>query len=245
MNDRLLNDRIVDAAKAAELIGDMSTVLGLAVEAAAAACPHGLALAFTRRGDGRIGAAAAAFDGRLARGGELRRPEGPVPFIVDLDRVPEWQQNRWVEPIGAGIHGNDYFLTRNPLPMALMNTGEPPDYGRIMLCRDGRMLAWLGLYVEGRRGFRDDERAALTTTVGRLAAPLRLAAILDEPGQPLRLSARQSEIVARVGQGWTNKRIARDLDISPATVKTFLERLYRMSGAANRAALVEWWHGWD
>jgi len=39
----------------------------------------------------------------------------------------------------------------------------------------------------------------------------------------------------------TNKQIARDLDISPATVKTFLERLLRLSKADNRTALAEWW----
>jgi DNA-binding CsgD family transcriptional regulator len=39
----------------------------------------------------------------------------------------------------------------------------------------------------------------------------------------------------------TNKRIALDLGISPATVKTILERLFRISGAPNRTALVEWW----
>ncbi len=55
------------------------------------------------------------------------------------------------------------------------------------------------------------------------------------------LAPRQTEILARVALGWTNKHIARDLRISPATVKTTLERLFRVSGAQNRTALVEWW----
>lgn len=241
MEHRLLRDRIADAACAAELLSDTEAVLALAVEAISAACPHGLALAFTRRPDGRFGASAASMDGRLARSGEMRRPDGPIPWIVDLGKVPAWQQNRCIEPIGAGVHGSDYFLTRNPVPMSLMNTAEAPEYGRIMVCRAGQMLAWLGLYVEGRRGFRDDERAALTITADRLAAPLRLAALFEDPGLPVRLSRRQSEIMVRVAGGLTNKQIARDLDISPATVKTFLERLFHMSGAANRAALVRWW----
>jgi hypothetical protein len=48
--------------------------------------------------------------------------------------------------------------------------------------------------------------------------------------------------VSRVALGWTNKQIAKDLDISPATVKTLLERLFRVSGSSNRAGLVQWWH---
>jgi len=55
------------------------------------------------------------------------------------------------------------------------------------------------------------------------------------------LAPRQHQIVSRVALGWSNKRIARDLEISPATVKTILERLFRASGADNRTALLEWW----
>jgi FixJ family two-component response regulator len=47
--------------------------------------------------------------------------------------------------------------------------------------------------------------------------------------------------MVRVARGWTNKGIAKDLDISPATVKTFIERLLRLSGAENRTALAQWW----
>src|SRR5262249_9447920 len=129
-------------------------------------------------------------------------PSSPVPWIVDLDQVPEWQQNRWVEPIRDGVHGKDYFLRANSIPMSLMNASEAPEYGRIMLCRDGKMLAWLGLYVEGRRGFRDDERTALSMVAAQLAAPLRLAALLQNPGRPMKLSRRQTEIMVRVARGW-------------------------------------------
>jgi DNA-binding CsgD family transcriptional regulator len=204
-----------------------------------------MALAFTRPPRKSFGAAAASLDGRLVRPGDMRRPASPIPWIVDLDHVPKIQQNRWMEPIRAGVHGKDYFLKANPLPMHVMNTCEPPDYGRIMLCYDGRMLAWLGLYVEGRRGFRDDERATLERVAAQLAAPLRLAALLQSPGEPIRLSRRQTEVIERVARGWTNKQIAKDLEISPATVKTLLERLFRLSGALNRAALVLWWRSAD
>jgi hypothetical protein len=86
---------------------------------------------------------------------QLLGPSEPIPWIVNLDHVPEGQQNRWIEPIAAGVHGKDYFVRTNPLPMTMAGTREPPDYGHIMLCRDGRMLAWVGLYVDSRRGFRE------------------------------------------------------------------------------------------
>ncbi|RAZ92307.1 hypothetical protein DPM33_07155 [Mesorhizobium hawassense] len=174
----------------------------------------------------------------------MPRPQEPIRWVVKLDRVPGWQQNCWIEPIGAGVHGKDYFLRVNPLPMMLMGDARnPPDYGRIMLCRDGRMQAWLGLYVDGRRGFSEREQAELARVATQLAAPLRLAAVLEgSPALPS-LSPRQTEIIMRVSRGMTNKQIARDLDISPATVKTFLERLFRISKARNRIALIRWWQG--
>jgi hypothetical protein len=70
----------------------------------------------------------------------MQPPTRPIPWIINLDHVPLAQQNRWVEPIAAGVHGR---------------LKQPPDYGRIMLCRDARMP---GIYVDARRGFRDQER---------------------------------------------------------------------------------------
>lgn len=244
MPDRLLRDRVAEAVRAADLLSDTGSVVSLAVEALSAACPHGMALAFTRRGDGGFGSVAASREGRLLRLESMPRPQAPVRWVVQLDKVPDWQQNRWIEPIGSGVHGKDYFLRFNPLPMMLMgDTRNPPDYGRIMLCRDGRMLAWLGLYVDGRRGFSESEQTQLARVAAELAAPLRLAAVLERSPAPPSLSPRQTEIMTRVSKGMTNKQIAKDLDISPATVKTLLERLFRVSKARNRIALIQWWQG--
>jgi len=176
----------------------------------------------------------------------MPRPQIPLRWVVKLDHVPDWQQNRWIEPISAGIHAKDYFLKVNPLPMMLMGeTRNPPDYGRIMLCRDSRKLAWLGLYVDGRRGFSEREQTELARVAAQLAAPLRLAAVLEGSPTPPRLSPRQAEIMMLVNKGMTNKQIAKDLDISPATVKTLLERLLRISKAKNRIALIHGWQGTD
>src|SRR5438552_5343235 len=209
MADRLLRDRVAEAVRAADLLADTGSVVSLAVEALSAACPHGLALAFIRRGDGGFGSVAASCERQMLRLETMPRPQIPLRWVVKLDHVPDWQQNRWIEPISAGIHAKDYFLKVNPLPMMLMGeTRNPPDYGRIMLCRDSRKLAWLGLYVDGRRGFSEREQTELARVAAQLAAPLRLAAVLEGPPTPPRLSPRQAEIMMLVNKGMTNKQIA-------------------------------------
>ena len=179
--------------------------------------------------------------GRLLLKRRSPRPVAPVRWIVDLARVPNWQQNRWIEPIRAGIHGPSYFQTTNTLPAALTGTPAPPDYGRMMVCHQGRMLAWIGVYVDGARGFRDAERDRLSAVAAQIATPLRIAAMLEAGQGPSALTQRQDRIPSRIALGSTNKQIARELGISPATVKTVVERLLRTSGASSRAALVAWW----
>jgi DNA-binding CsgD family transcriptional regulator len=238
MSVRELRDRIEETRAAASLLCDTQTIVSLAVDAYAAACPHGFALAFTRRMDGSYGCATGRFDGAVVRRDSLS-DRTSSPWIVDIDHVPTWQQDSRIEPIHAGIHGPDYFSPAHP-SRRLFRRGTP-DYGRMMVCHDARLVAWVGVLVDGRRGFRNADHAACVELSSRLALPLRVAAALDDDVRRIALAPRQSEILGRVAQGFTNKRIARDLEISPATVKTILERLFRVSGASNRAALVEWW----
>jgi DNA-binding CsgD family transcriptional regulator len=69
---------------------------------------------------------------------------------------------------------------------------------------------------------------------------------LSDPGEPLPVSAmvqlgltpRQAEVLLQLAQGNSNKSIARHLGITPATVKTHLEEIYRRLGAENRTAAV-------
>jgi DNA-binding CsgD family transcriptional regulator len=233
-------ESLAELAAAADLLADPERVVALAVEALKAACPRGKALGFTRMPDGSIGAAAAMVHGRVL---SVTRPppSAPMRWIVNLDRVPVWQRDRWVEPIRERVHGPAFFSPEHPV-MRMIDETAPPDYGRMMVCQDGRLLAWVGLYVDGRHAFGTRERDALTEVSAQLRLPLRIATALQVRSPRITLASRQVEIVERVARGWTNKQIAKDLDISPATVKTLLERLFRMSGAGNRAALVQWWH---
>jgi len=228
---------VAEATAAAELLGDTWAMVRLAAEALAAACPRGAAVAFTRRLDGTYDAIATVVDRTLLP--PRPRPAARVPWVVDIDCVPHWQRNGWIEPIRAGVHGPDYFA--NPAVPRWIDSRDAPDYGRTMVCHGGRMIAWIGTYVPGTQPLRARETAALMDVASQLAVPLHSAVLLNKGVRPIELSPRQGAIVSRVALGYTNKQIARELNVSPATVKTILERLYRASDARNRTALVDWW----
>jgi len=226
-----LRDRIEFVREAADTLRDTGAILRLAVEAMSDACGRGVAVAFTRE----------ARDFTVMAEGELLPQESKAShpgWIVDIDCVPAWQQNRWIEPMQAGIHGPDYFSPSHPL--ARVFRSHIPDYGRTMICAEGRLVAWAGVFVDARRPFSDHERTRLGESCASLAEPLRVSALLSREEWTSTLSVRQNQILARVSRGWTNKQIAKDLDISAATVKTLLERLYRRSGCGNRIALAAW-----
>lgn len=240
-----LYKRLAEANAAAALLSNPERIVALAAETLSAACPHGVALAFMRRPNGSIGSAAAMVE-RKPVGRDALQHRGPVPYSIDPDNVPYRYRNQWIEPIQTGLHGPEFFSSTNPITgfvSDLIGSRARPDYARMLLCETRRSFAWLGVYVDRAHGFAEAERRELAIAAQQLAAPLRVAAMLD--GATLRppLSRRQEEILARVELGLSNKQIARDLDISPATVKTVLERLFRASGSSNRAALVAWRRG--
>ena len=54
------------------------------------------------------------------------------------------------------------------------------------------------------------------------------------------LTSRQMDVIALILDGKSNKEIARDLDISPETVKIHVRDLMQKSGVANRTQLSKW-----
>lgn len=228
-----------------ELIAAVDTLrtenaLVLAVEAISGASERGFAMAYLRRANGAIGNMAAMLDREPLPIRGPHRPRVQQSWIVDIDAVPAWQQQCWVEPMEAGIHGPDYFA--RPHPVATEFGWRAPEYGRLMACRRGRLVAYAALIIDGRPPFRCTERSRLREVASRIAPPLRLAALYADENMPAALGPRQQQIVACIARGWSNKRIAREFDISPATVKTLLARLYRVAHVPNRTALLEWWH---
>ena len=51
---------------------------------------------------------------------------------------------------------------------------------------------------------------------------------------PLPLSAREREIATLVGEGLSNKQIARQLNLSEGTVKNYLTEIFRLLQVSNR-----------
>jgi DNA-binding NarL/FixJ family response regulator len=59
-----------------------------------------------------------------------------------------------------------------------------------------------------------------------------------------RLTEREREVLDRIAKGLTNKAIARELEISPATVKAHVERVIAKLGVIDRtqaAVMVTRW----
>jgi len=74
---------------------------------------------------------------------------------------------------------------------------------------------------------------------GTSAAYLAILAPRRDPGRE-RLTRRQSELLELLELGLTNAQIGVRLRVSPSTVKTMLERLYRRAGVSGRVALLRW-----
>lgn len=73
-----------------------------------------------------------------------------------------------------------------------------------------------------------------TETAGAIADEIRLRAPLDRAA----LSKREREILKLTSDGHSAAAIAGQLYLSPATVKTHLQRIYQKLGVSDRAAAV-------
>ena len=60
-----------------------------------------------------------------------------------------------------------------------------------------------------------------------------------------RLTPREADILKLLADGATNDGVARELAISPRTVQTHLDRLYRKLGVVNRTGAVAMYLNYD
>lgn len=58
---------------------------------------------------------------------------------------------------------------------------------------------------------------------------------LHQPGAPV-LSARECRVLLEISRGASNKQVARLLEISPSTVRTHVESIFRKLECSTRAA---------
>lgn len=73
--------------------------------------------------------------------------------------------------------------------------------------------------------------------IGGAGAPV-LESVPAERVASLGLSARETEMAVLIARGLSNKEIASELCISPATVRTHIYNLYRKAGAGSRVELI-------
>jgi two-component system nitrate/nitrite response regulator NarL len=117
----------------------------------------------------------------------------------------------------------------------------------IATAAEGRPVLALGGGDEAQAGLlpRDANAAQIDAALRAVAAGLVVRAgetgtgfdALADSGAPL-LSPRELEILASIGEGLSNKEVARRFGISPHTVKFHVESLFRKLGAVSRADAV-------
>lgn len=95
-----------------------------------------------------------------------------------------------------------------------------------------RMLFWRG---QGR-DFSERDRVLLSLLRPHLVAVYRSAE--RRRLAPATLTARQSELLRYVSQGFTNAQVARRMRLSEGTVRTHLTHIYERLGVTSRTAAV-------
>ncbi|MGY4103203.1 helix-turn-helix transcriptional regulator [Nocardia sp. R16R-3T] len=102
---------------------------------------------------------------------------------------------------------------------------------------------FLGVIATGERAFDERDRALLTELRPHitylLRTHLRQAARVDTGP----LTVREHEVARLVADGWSNRAIARHLQIGEWTVKKHVSRVLAKCGVLSRTELAVVWHG--
>lgn len=142
--------------------------------------------------------------------------------------------------LGDGIDGLEATrrIVAQGLPgrVIMLTLHETPAYVREALSAGAAGYVLKEAAIEELRSAIDQVMA------GHSALPIELlnAAMRSNAPAPRRetldqiLTRRELEVVELIARGLTNKEIARELDISPATVKVHVERLIGKLGVADR-----------
>ncbi len=127
-------------------------------------------------------------------------------------------------------------LARLTVPTTVITNRHDPAVRPALSREIARLVPGARLYeLEGNehdpfiRDSGDVVEAILAAVEGRTFTPSR------PPASTVALSPRETEVLALVGKGSSNKDIARDLGVQPATVERHVTNLYRKLGARGRA----------
>jgi DNA-binding NarL/FixJ family response regulator len=175
------------------------------------------------------GAASIDVIGEAGSGGELLAilAESSVDVALVDVRMPEM----------GGLEALEHVRRDFPqVRVIMLSMHDEPAYVRraVELGASGYLLKNTG---------RDELIRALETVAeggvylqGDVVAPL-VAEVHTTPSM-LRLSPREREVLQLVAHGYENKQIATELDISEATVKTYLRGIFERLGVSARAEAV-------
>ena len=85
------------------------------------------------------------------------------------------------------------------------------------------------------------------TVVSPTPSRSRTSSTHDWPGRAEGLTERESEVVALIVQGFSNKEVAAMMYLSPNSIKTYIRASYRKMGVSSRTQAVLWGigHGFE
>ena len=126
-------------------------------------------------------------------------------------------------------------------PQALLGAASHPHFAPDLQATLWQVLSETLVRLRSHPGMHSAlaaEPAALHTGLGQQAAA---PAARVAPQAPVRLSAREHEVLQRIAAGESNKVIARSLELSPHTVKRHVANLLDKLGASSRGQAAAWW----
>ncbi len=173
------------------------------------------------------------LDGQLVESDIVARARPGLVF--DVQHNP-----RVVRPIVALTHCSSYAVA----PIVVDGSVAGLVHGDFYFQQrevDATARAMLAVFAEGlgqamAGTLLRDGLTAMRSGVDRLLSPAARPAVAAPS-----LSVREIEVVDLLAAGLANRRIARELGISEATVKTHITHILRKLGVANRAEAVACW----
>jgi DNA-binding NarL/FixJ family response regulator len=184
----------------------------------------------------REGLKAVLSDGSFAVIGEAASGEAAVELVAALVPDVVLMDVR----LGAGIDGLE--ATRRiaalglPSRVIMLSLHEMPAYVREALAAGACGYVLKDASIDELRGAVSQVMAGQSVVpLGLINAALRGGETVTSPSDPVALlTGREREVLGLIARGQTNKEIARELSVSPATVKAHVERIIAKLGVSDR-----------